>query len=99
MNTKEKLVIYHSPYQGESFFHSQWFQQIVDDNFVIEHYADDKTYDKDTVFVMGARQYLLEEHREKFVDKRLIVDVTWESYSGKYGKLHARLKNPNQFYL
>jgi len=96
---KEKLVIYLLPYQSESFFHSEWFQQIVDDNFIIEHYTDDKTYDKDTVFVMGARQYLLEEHREKFNDKRLIVDVMWESYSGKYGKLHVKLKNPNHFYI
>jgi hypothetical protein len=97
---KEKLIVYNAPYQGESFFHpSTWFEQIVNDNFVLEPYDDNKTYDKGAVFVMGARQYLVEEHREKFVDKRLIVDVTWESFSGKYGKLHARLKNPNHFYL
>lgn len=99
LSNREKLVIYESPYQENSFFHSPWFQKIVNDNFIIERYDDKKTYDNDTVFVVGARQYLVEEHRKKFVDRKVIIDASWESYTGKYKKLYSILKNPNHLYI
>ena len=96
---REKLVVYAVPYQENSFFHSPWFQRIVNDNFIIENYVEGKAYSNDTVFVVGARQYLEQDQREKFNDRRVIVDATWESYTGKYKKLYGKLRNPNHLYF
>ena len=96
LTNRERLVVYAVPYQENSFFHSPWFQKIVNDNFIVENYIEGKSYSNDTVFVVGARQYLAQDHREKFTDRRVIVDATWESYTGKYKKLYSQFRNPNQ---
>jgi hypothetical protein len=99
LENKDRLVVYAMPYQENSFFHSLWFQKIANDNFIIERYDDNKTYSDDVVFVVGARQYLVQDQREKFANRRVIVDATWESYTGKYKKVYSQLRNPNHLYM
>jgi len=88
MNTKFKplLVLYHVPYQTWSFFQDDWYKFIVDAYFDIEYYDENKTYSDDTTFLTGCNVYIDPEHRNKFIDKKLIIDVTWESFVGKWGK-------------
>jgi hypothetical protein len=87
-NTKFKplLVLYHVPYQAWSFFQDDWYKFIVDEYFDIEYYDENKTYSDNTTFLTGCNVYIDPEHRNKFIDKKLIVDVTWESFVGKWGK-------------
>jgi hypothetical protein len=87
--TKPKLIVYQSPYQSESLFHSVWFQDIVRQYFDLEHYSLDRQYDPDAIFVIGARQYLIKEVRDEFRDRWVIVDSTWESNTGKYANLRT----------
>jgi len=99
MNTKSKplLVLYHVPYQTWSFFHDDWFKSIVDDYFNIEHYDETKTYSDDTTFLTGCNVYIVPEHRNKFIDRKLIVDATWESFVGKWGKIYPSRSDRHHF--
>ena len=79
-------VLYHVPYQAWSFFQDDWYKFIVDEYFNIEYYDENKTYSDDATYLTGCNVYIDPEHRNKFIDKKLIVDVTWESFVGKWGK-------------
>ena len=69
---KPLLVLYGVPYQTWSFFHDDWFKFMVDEYFNIEHYDETKTYSDDTTFVTGCNVYADPEHRNKFIDRKLI---------------------------
>jgi hypothetical protein len=82
--SKPRLVLYHSPYQTESFFHSTWFKNIVNEHFWIDYYDENVKYLDDAVFVLGCNHYLETNTRELFVNRRVIVDALWESNTGKW---------------
>jgi hypothetical protein len=96
---KPLLVLYGVPYQTWSFFHDDWFKFMVDEYFNIEHYDETKTYSNDTTFVTGCNVYADPEHRNKFIDRKLIVDVTWESFVGKWGKKVYNHRSDRHYFI
>jgi len=96
---KPLLVLYGVPYQTWSFFHDDWFKFMVDEYFYIEHYDETKTYSNDTTFVTGCNVYADPEHRNKFIDRKLIVDVTWESFVGKWGKKVYNHRSDRHYFI
>ena len=81
---KPRVVLYQSPYQTESLFHSLWFRDLVSEYFWIDYYDSNVSYLDKAVFVMGCNHYLAQEIREPFLDRRVIVDALWESNTGKW---------------
>lgn len=86
MATRPKLVIYKPPYQAESLFHSAWFITAVNNYFQIENWID-QPYPPETVFVVGCNHWINPACRDRFVDRRVIIDALWESRTGKWGGL------------
>ena len=86
---KPTLVLYQSPYQSQSLFHSTWFRDYINQRFDITHYDTAIQYNNNTIFVIGAQQYLNNDIRYKFENYRVLVDSTWESNTGKYGNISA----------
>ena len=82
--SKPRIVIYQSPYQTESLFHSLWFRDFINEYFWIDYYDPAVKYLDDAVFVLGCNHYLAEEIRKPFLDRRVIVDALWESNTGKW---------------
>ncbi len=80
-----KLVIYHHPYQWQSFFHSPWFESFRDEHFDIEFYQPEIHDHTDDVFVTGCNIYIHKDQQLFLQDRKVIVDVTWESSTGKWG--------------
>lgn len=87
LKNKIRLVLHNVPYQSHSLFHSEWFKPILAEHFIFEHYDPEKHYEKDTVFIIGARHYWTPSVREQFQEYRVLVDALWESYTGKYQKI------------
>lgn len=83
---KPTLVIYSAPFQPESFFYSTWFNKILLDNFNVLQYDETVQYPTDAAFVLGCNTYIDAAHRNKFLDRRVIIDTTWESFTGKWKK-------------
>jgi hypothetical protein len=96
--SKPKLIICHPPYQAESLFHSEWFKPIIEKFFTLEIFDETKLYDKQTIFVVGCNKFYSDEYRKNFTDRKVIVDAVWESYTGKWAKLHDLLL-PNQIIM
>lgn len=89
MKNKIKLVAYQMPYQSESLFQSRWFMPWISDQFEIRVYNEHESYPDNTVFLIGARQYIDTALREKFWNRCVLVDGLWESNTGKYGNLRT----------
>jgi hypothetical protein len=97
-SSRPLVVLYGVPYQSHSFFHSEWFKPVVDAHFRTELYDENKNYPDDTVFVTGCNVYIDPAHRNKFINRRLIVDTTWESFVAKWGKIYED-RSPQHYFL
>jgi hypothetical protein len=43
--------------------------------------------------------YIVPEHRNKFIDRKLIVDATWESFVGKWGKKVYNHRSDRHYFI
>lgn len=97
-NDKPTLIIVGAATNIWSFSYNTYWNDIVSRYFNFEHYQKNKTYEKDTTFLVMAQSYLDPEIRESFKDKKVIVDVTVEGKYAKWGELFNN-KEPHHLVL
>ena len=84
---KPTLIIVGANKSVWSFSYMSYWNDIVSRYFNIEHYEENKTYEKDTTFLVMARSYLDPNVRQSFKDKKVIVDLTVEGKYDKWGEV------------
>lgn len=75
-----------------SFSRMPWLRSIVEDLIDFEPYEPDRTYDRDTVFLILAGVY--REVKDQFRDRRVIIDVCLEAKMPVWDELYG-LKEPH----
>jgi hypothetical protein len=96
--SKPTLVIVGGQAKIGSFSFNEFWAEVSTKYFNFEHYQQNTTYDKDTVFLMMAQAYLDPDIREIFKDKKVIIDLAWEGKYAKWGETYIN-KEPHHIVL
>jgi hypothetical protein len=95
---KPTLIIVGAASNIWSFSYNTYWSDTVSRYFNFEHYQKNKTYEKDTTFLIMAWSYLDPDIRKSFKDKKVIVDLTVEGKYASWGEVFDN-KEPHHLVL